>query len=229
MQLQRAGTAKDHLLQRFRLGCVTLAGETDVHRNGIERLDHPPDVPWAWRASRRQSSMRRPRTAAKHGRHARHQRFFDLLRADEMDMRVHAAGREDLAFASNDLRTGADDDRNAGLRIGVAGLTDGDNQPVLQAHIGLVDTGMIDDHRIGDDRVDGSVCARNLALAHAVAYDLAAAEFHLLAIDGEIPLDLNEELGIGQAHLVTSRRAEHARIGGAGNFSGHGISLLGEW
>jgi hypothetical protein len=53
--------------------------------------------------------------------------------------------------------------------------------------------------------------ARHLALAHAVADHLAAAELHLLAIGGEILLDLDDELGIGQPHLVAGGRAEHAR------------------
>ena len=58
---------------------------------------------------------------------------------------------------------------------------------------------------------------RRLALAHAVADDLAAAELHLLAIDGEVLLDLDEELGVGEAHLVAGGRAEHVGIGGAGD------------
>ena len=36
------------------------------------------------------------------------------------------------------------------------------------------------------------------ALPHAVADHLAAAELHLLAIGGEILLDLDEELGVGE-------------------------------
>jgi hypothetical protein len=39
---------------------------------------------------------------------------------------------------------------------------------------------------------------RTLALAHAVADDLAAAELHLLAVDGEILLDLDDEIGVGR-------------------------------
>ncbi len=81
---------------------------------------------------------------------------------------------------------------------------------------------VIDDQRIGDDRVDGALGARDLALAHAVADHLAAAELHLLAIGGEVALDLDDQVGVGEAHLVAGGRAEHLGIGGAGNAGGHG-------
>ena len=40
---------------------------------------------------------------------------------------------------------------------------------------------------------------RRRRLAHAVADDLAAAEFHFLAVDRVVLLDLDEEIGVGQA------------------------------
>jgi hypothetical protein len=57
---------------------------------------------------------------------------------------------------------------------------------------------------------------RELALAHAVADHLAAAELHLLAIDREIALHLDPKLGVGQPHAVAHRGAEHLGIGDAG-------------
>jgi hypothetical protein len=115
---------------------------------------------------------------------------------------VEAAGGEDLALAGDGLGARADDDVDTGLRVGIAGLADGGDAAVLQADIGLVDAGVIDDQRVGDDGVDGAAGAGDLGLAHAVADHLAAAELHLLAIGGEVALDLDEELGVGKAHLV---------------------------
>jgi hypothetical protein len=69
----------------------------------------------------------------------------------------------------------------------------------------------IEDQRIGDDRVHHLGGA--LALAHAVADHLAAAEFHLLAVDRVVLLDLDPQFGIGQAHPVARGGAEHLRIG----------------
>ena len=63
-----------------------------------------------------------------------------------------------------------------------------------------------------------------LALAHAVADHLAAAELHFLAVDGEIALDLDDELGVGEAHAIADRRAEHLGIGAAADL--HRVRLL---
>jgi hypothetical protein len=48
--------------------------------------------------------------AAEHGGDAAVERIVDLLGADEMDMAVDAARRDDLAFARDDLGARADDD-----------------------------------------------------------------------------------------------------------------------
>ena len=60
-----------------------------------------------------------------------------------------------------------------------------------------------------------------LALAHPVANDLAAAEFDLFAVDREIPLDFDDQSGIGEAHPVAHGRAEHLRIGLPRDLHGH--------
>ncbi len=131
-----------------------------------------------------------------------------------------------LAFAGNRLCRRADNDCHARLRIGVARLADGVDAPVLQAHIRFVDAAMVDDDDVGDDGIDSALGPRRLALAHAVANDLATAEFHFLAIGRVVLLDLDEEFGIGKTHLVADGRAEHAGIGGAGNLVRHGFRLL---
>jgi hypothetical protein len=53
----------------------------------------------------------------------------------------------------------------------------------------------------------------HLRLAHAVANDLAAAKLHLFAVDGEVLLDLDDEIGVGEPYTVTYRGAEHVGIG----------------
>ena len=77
-----------------------------------------------------------------------------------MDVRVDAAGGEDLAFAGDHLGAGADDDVDAGLDVGIAGLADAGDAAVLQADIGLDDAPMVEDERVGDDGVDGALRAR---------------------------------------------------------------------
>ncbi len=60
-----------------------------------------------------------------------------------------------------------------------------------------------------------------LRLPHAVANGLAAAELHLLAIDGEVALHLDDELGVGKPHPVADGRAEHLGIGKARDAGRH--------
>ena len=67
------------------------------------------------------------------------QRVVDLLGADEVDVAVEAAGGQDLALARDGLGPRADDDVDARLGVGVAGLADRVDAPVAQAHVGLVD------------------------------------------------------------------------------------------
>ncbi len=56
---------------------------------------------------------------------------------------------------------------------------------------------------------------RHLALAHAVADHLAAAELDLLAVDRAVAFDLDDKLGVGEAQPVAGSGAEHRRISAA--------------
>ena len=71
---------------------------------------------------------------------------------------------------------------------------------------------MVENQRVGDDGVDRPLPIGELALPHAVADHLAAAELHLLAIGREILLDLDDEIGVGEPHPVAGRRSEHIGI-----------------
>ena len=221
VQLQRAGAGPHHLLERRGPRGVALAGDADVDRHAVDRLQHPADVPRPRRAGGGERAVRRPGAAAEQRRHARVQRVVDLLRADEVDVRVEAAGGEDPPLAGDDLGARADDDRHAWLGVGVAGLADRGDPPVPQPDVGLVDAGPVEDQRVGDDRVDRALGARGLRLAHAVADRLAAAELHLLAVDGQVALDLDDQLGVGEPHPVAGGRPVHVGVGDAGDAGGH--------
>src|SRR5262249_1718564 len=149
-------------------------------------LDHAADVPRAGRAGGGVGTRRRAGAAAQHGGDAGHQRFFDLLRADEVDVSVETAGGEDFSFARDHLGARPDPAGDARLDVRMAGLADCGNPPFLEADVGFDDAPVIEDQRIGDDGVDGAPAAGDLALTHAVTDHLAAAELHLLAVEGEI-------------------------------------------
>ena len=119
---------------------------------------------------------------------------------------------------------GPDRDRDARLNAWIAGLADRCNAPVAHRHIRLDDPPMVEDQRVGDHGVRCALRPRGLALTHAVADDLAAAEFHLLAVDREIALYLDDKRRIGQPDTVSRRRAEHVGIGGAWKCGWHGRS-----
>jgi hypothetical protein len=102
-----------------------------------------------------------------------------------------------------------------GADIWVAGFADTADAAVADADIGFDDTPMIEDHGIGDDSVHGALCARRLPLPHAVADDLATAEFDFLAVNRTVTLDFDDQLRICEAHPVPGRRAKHRGIGSA--------------
>ncbi len=129
-----------------------------------------------------------------------------------MNVGIEAAGGEDLSLASNNFSPRADDDGHARLNIRIAGLADGGNAAVLQTDIGLHDAPVVEDQCIGDDGVDRALLVGDLALPHAVADHLAAAELHLLPVGGEILFHLDDEVGVGQPNAVAGGRAEHAGI-----------------
>jgi hypothetical protein len=93
---------------------------------------------------------------------------------------------------------------------------------------------VIHDQRIGDDRVHRPLRTGQLALAHAVANDLAAAEFDFFAViqaigatpaarafGDDVAFHFDDQVGIAQAHLVAHRGAIHIGIGRACDFIGH--------
>ena len=226
MELQAGGAGEDHFLERSGDRGIALAGESQVHGESIEALDHAFDMPGAGAGSC-QGAMGGAGAAAEHGGDAAHQRFFDLLWRDEMDMGVHAARGQDAPLASDCLGGRADDDVDARLGVGIARLADGSNHPIPEADIGLIDAGVVDDEGVGDDGINRTFRARALRLAHSVPYDLAAAELHLLAIGGEILLDFDEELSIRKADPVARGRAVHISVSGARNACGHRVSVVG--
>ena len=223
VQLERTGAGLDHFLQRRRARGIALAGKTEIDRKRIRRLDHAAEMPGPGRAGGGVGAGRRAGAAAEHRGDAGHQRLVDLLRADEMDVGVEAAGGEDFSLAGDDLGAGADDDGDAGLDVGIAGLADGGDAAVLDADVGLHDAPVVEDQRIGDDGVDRALLVGDLRLAHAVADHLAAAELHLLAIDGEILLDLDDQIGVGQPHAVAGGGPEHVGIGRAFHGDRHDV------
>ena len=133
-----------------------------------------------------------------------------------MDVGVDAARGDDLAFGRDGLRAGPDDDVDTRLGIRVPRLPDGGDAAVLDADVGLVDAARVQHQCVGDHGVHG-VGRTTLALAHAVPDDLAAAELHLVTVDGVVRFDLDDEFGVAEPHPVTGGGAEHLGVGTSGD------------
>jgi hypothetical protein len=136
-----------------------------------------------------------------------------------VDVRVDTPGGGDQAFTRDDLRTRADDDVDARLHIGIAGLSDAGDTAFLQADVRLDDAPVVDDQRVGDDGVRHLGRAA-LSLPHAVPDDFAAAELDLFSVDRVVALDFDDEFGVAEAHAITRGRAVHLGVG-APVYGGH--------
>src|ERR1700751_6483379 len=132
-----------------------------------------------------------------------------MVWADGMHVRGDATGSYNIAFAGDHLGSRAYNYVNVRLHIGIAGFADGGNAPVLNADIGLHNSPVIENERVGDNFINRALAAGTLRLTHAVADHFSASEFHLLAIDREVLLHLDDEVGIREAHLVADRWAKH--------------------
>ena len=100
-----------------------------------------------------------------------------------------------------------------GHDVGVARLAHSHDAAAAHADVGLHDAPVVEDEGVGDHEIQHAVRRhRARRLPHAVADHLAAAELHLVAVDGEVALDLDEELGVGEAHPVAHGGAEEVGV-----------------
>src|SRR6516164_2120533 len=126
-----------------------------------------------------------------------------------MNVRINAAGGDDAVLACDRLGSRSDQNVDPGLDVRIAGLADAADTAIANAYIRLDDAPMVEDHGIGNDGVNSSVGAGCLPLPHAIADDLATAEFDLLAINRAVALDFDNQLGIGEPQAIADRRPEH--------------------
>ncbi len=79
-------------------------------------------------------------------------------------------------------------------------------------------------------RSSAPCCARGAgALAHAVADDFAAAERDLVAVDGEVVLDFDDQFGIGQPDAIAVGGSVQIGVGAASESRGSFAFLLPLW
>src|SRR5207253_7048511 len=97
-------------------------------------------------------------------------------------MHVDAAGRHNLALARDYFGPRSDNDVDVRLHIGIASFAYGGDATVGDADVGLHDSPVIENQRVGDDRINGALAAGTLRLTHAIADNFPSSKLHLLTI-----------------------------------------------
>ena len=228
VQLEAARAGQHLLDQHLRRARVALAQQAKVDRPCLRRLQHPRQVPGAWRAGGGIGARCRPGAAAQHGGDAVGERFVDLLRRNEVNVAVDGAGGDDQMLTRNHLGAGPHHQLriDAGHGVRVARLPHFDDPAILDADVALDDAPVVDNQRVGDHEVERAALPGTqgaAALPHPIADDLAAAKGDFVAVVGVVVLHLDDQVGVGQADAVAGGRAVEIGVGGAWNAQCHAV------
>lgn len=220
VQLETRRSGAQLLPQRVLADRVALAEQGDVHRPGVERLQHPGDVPGAGDGGGL-GPFRRAGPAADEGGDPGPERLLQEPRADQVDVGVHGSRGQDAPVAGEDLGGRPDDQFrvDAVHRVGVPGLPERDDPAVADPEVGLHDAPVVQDHGAGDDHVERAVRAGGARLPHRLADHLPAAEEHLVTgarTAAAVLGDLDEQVGVGQPDPVSGGGASGTPPGWAG-------------
>ena len=112
-------------------------------------------------------------------------------------------------LSSNDIRVASDDHirMDAVHHIWVASLADCADQSVLDANIGLVNPGPVNNQRVRDHDVKTVLIRPATRLSHAIANRLATAKSALITVRSEILLHFNPKIRSSQSHAISNRRS----------------------
>ncbi len=204
---------------------VALAEQPDVDRVGLQRREHPGQVPGPGRDGGGLGAFGRSGAAADQGGDPGGERLLDDRGGDEVHVGVDGAGGDDLPVARDDLGLGTDDQRGVDPvhGVGVAGLADAADPAVADAEVGLDDAPVVEDDDPGDHGVRSALGPGGAGLPHGLADHLAAAEDGLVAgpagAAAEVLLDLDEEVGVREPDPVAGRRPEEVGVHRAGDLS----------
>ena len=141
------------LTQTFRLTGIALTQKTKVHRKFVSSLKHTCHIPGARRYRCCVGACCRACATAQHGSDTGCQCFFDLLWANKVNMRVDTTRRDDLTLGGNNVGTRANFNGDIRLNIRVTGLANGGDTSALNADIGFIDSGVVDNQSIRHDTI----------------------------------------------------------------------------
>lgn len=132
-----------------------------------------------------------------------------------MNMRVETSGCDNLAFTSDDIGAGTDDQvwMDALHDVWVAGFSNTNDVTVLDTDIRFVNTRPVNHQSIGDDRIQGITVRTAASLSHSLAQRFTTTERALIPILSKILLHLDPQVGGTETDEVTGSGSEHADIG----------------
>ena len=130
MQLEAACSRSYLFFQGFWSAGVSFPEKAQVDGKPFCCLQHSADVKRTWGAGGGIGSSGRSRATAHEGGDSAGEGRFNLLGADEMDVRVNATSGEDVPFTSNRFGAGPNHDGDAFLDVGVAGLADANDAAI---------------------------------------------------------------------------------------------------
>ena len=154
MELQADGARVDLLPQAVHAASVTFAQEAKVHRVAVGGLEHARQVPRAWSTGRRVGAGAGPVPPPIIVVMPEVMASRNLLRSDEVHVRVDAAGREDEGFspAITSVPTPmTSSGSTSSMMSGSPVLPMARIRPSLMPTSALDDAPMIDNQGVGDD------------------------------------------------------------------------------
>ena len=209
VELEPGRAGAERVDERARVARVALPGEAEIQGHVVRGAEHHLHRGGGGRARGRRRAGARARAAPEHGRHARGDGVVALLGADEVDVRVDAAGRHDHLLPRDDVRGRSHDHLHPGSEshavhgVRIPRLPDVVYPVPLDADVGLDDAKpRVDDHRVRDDGIEGEGCRNGRHLTHALAQALAPPEFAFVSVVRVIILDAREEGRIPEPYAI---------------------------
>ena len=216
MDLEAAGPGLYLLAQGQGGAGMALGQKAHVHGHGFHGFEHTVYVPFPGGDGRAVRAVRRAYAAAEERGHAVGNGGLALLRGNEVDVRIDAAGRKDEVLAGNGVRGVAHHEFRAHAvhDSRIARLTYARYHAVAYAHVGLDDAlhGVHDGHVSDDDIQHAAVAPGAGIAAHTGAKGLAAAVDGLVAVAAQVLFDFHVKVGVAKADAVPHGGAEQRRV-----------------
>ena len=224
MNLESHRACLDLLDQRCLIRTVSFSEKTEIHRILLRRLEHSRKIPRSRCARRRICTVCRSGSSSDHRRHARKQRAVNLLRTDEMNVRVDSARSHNHPLGCESFCRSADRHSRCDSihDIRIARFSDADNLSVLNSDVRLVDSRVIHNQRICQHQIEISVRTRRLhRLTHAIADRLSTTELDLISVARHIVFHPRNQIGICKPNPISGCWTVHHAVLFSTDFETH--------